>query len=501
MPVLRRNIFANYAGHAWMAAMSLLFIPFYIRLLGMEAFGLVGFMLAMQMLALLLDLGMGSVLNRELARRSHDAVARASRADLVRTFEWLLWPVTALLALAFWLAAGPLAVHWLHAGSLGVEQTREAVAVMGIAVALNLPCSFYGSGLSGLERQPRLNAINAACATLRNAGVVPVLVWVSPTIATFMAWFALVGALQALLLAASLWRLLAGTASRPRFRVAELRGAGRFAGGMMVISAIAIALAQVDRLVLSATWPLAELGYFSLCNSIAAGLGRMIQPMFNAIYPRFSRLVAEREDERLRQLYHLATQSLCVVMATVATVLMFFAHDVVYLWTGDAVTAGKVVLPIVLLLAGTVCYGLMYMPHALQFAHGWTRLAVLSHVVALVLGIPFSFWAVGHYGFVGASLLWLLYNLGFVIVSVPLMHRRLLPGEMGTWYLRDVLPPFLAAVAATALARWLLPALPRSVTGLLLLVAVMAVALVAAVLAAPRVRDWLRERVAALPRR
>lgn len=481
--------------------MSLLFIPFYIRLLGMEAFGLVGFMLAMQMLALLLDLGMGGVLNRELARRSQDASARASRAHLVRTFEWVLWPVTALVALAFWMAAEPLATHWLQTGSLGREETAGAVAVMGLAVALNLPCSFYGSGLSGLERQPRMNAINAACATLRNAGVLPVLYWVSPSIGAFMAWFALIGALQALLLAASLWRLLSGSATRPRFRMDELRSAGRFAGGMMVISGISIALAQVDRLVLSATWPLAELGYFSLCNSIAAGLGRMIQPMFNAIYPRFSRLVAEGEEERLRQLYHLATQSLCVVMAAVALVLMFFARDVVFLWTGDADTAGKVVLPIILLLAGTVCYGLMYMPHALQFAHGWTRLAVLSHVVALVLGIPFSFWAVGQHGFVGASVLWLLFNLGFVLVSVPLMHRRLLPGEMGTWYLRDVLPPFLSAGAMTALVRWLLPALPRSLEGLLLLVLVLALALAAAVLAAPRVREWLRERVAALPSR
>ncbi|HVA55022.1 MAG TPA: polysaccharide biosynthesis protein, partial [Gammaproteobacteria bacterium] len=89
MHLLRTNILANYAGQVWMALMGVAFVPLYIHMLGMEAFGLIGLMLSIQALSMLLDLGMGGALNRELARRSHNADAAVTIGDLVRTFEWL----------------------------------------------------------------------------------------------------------------------------------------------------------------------------------------------------------------------------------------------------------------------------------------------------------------------------------------------------------------------------------------------------------------------------
>ena len=82
MPALRTNILTNYAGQVWTALMAVAFVPLYIRALGMEAFGLVGLMLSMQALSMLLDLGMGSVLNRELARRTHDNGAVGTRGEV-----------------------------------------------------------------------------------------------------------------------------------------------------------------------------------------------------------------------------------------------------------------------------------------------------------------------------------------------------------------------------------------------------------------------------------
>ncbi len=173
MTALRTNILANYAGQIWMALMAIAFVPLYIRVLGIEAFGLVGMMLSLQAISLLLDLGMGGVLNRELARRSHTTSTAQSAGNLVRTLEWLVWPTTLVIAVSIGLASGPLANHWLTPQSLTRADTANAIIVMGLAVALQWPSSFYSNGLSGLERQPALNLINACFATLRGAGVIP----------------------------------------------------------------------------------------------------------------------------------------------------------------------------------------------------------------------------------------------------------------------------------------------------------------------------------------
>jgi len=43
MSQLKLNIIANYTGKAWTALMSLAFIPLYIKFIGIEAYGLIGF--------------------------------------------------------------------------------------------------------------------------------------------------------------------------------------------------------------------------------------------------------------------------------------------------------------------------------------------------------------------------------------------------------------------------------------------------------------------------
>ncbi len=496
MPVLRTNILANYAGQIWMALMGVVFIPLYIKLLGMEAFGLVGLMLSIQALSMLFDLGMGGALNRELAQRVHDVRLAHTLGNLVRTFEWLVWPIALLLVAVVWLASGPLADHWLHPDHLSRAATAHAIAIMGLAVALQWPSSFYANGLSGLEQQPALNLINAGFATLRGAGVLAVLYWISPTISAFMWWYAATGACQSAVSAATLWRLLpTDPQRRAMFRATELRAVGRFAGGLLAIMTLAVMVSQLDRVVISAMLPLAELGYFSLAMSVAAGMGRMIQPMFNALYPRYSRLVSLGQQDGLIQLYHLSNQCLVVIVAAVAAVLMVFGRDVLYLWTGDVATAAKLSLPLSILIAGTALNGLMNLPYAMQLAHGWTRLAVGMNLVALAMGIPFCVWAVAHHGITGAAWLWFAINLAFVTIGIPLMHRHLLRGEMARWYVRDVLPPAIAAAAAVLLARRLLPAVSRSLGGITLLAVASIAALLSAALAAPLVRAMLRRQL------
>jgi O-antigen/teichoic acid export membrane protein len=496
MPRLRDNVLANYAGQFWIALMSVVFIPLYIHILGMEAFGLVGLMLSLQALSLLLDMGMGNVLNRELARRAHTMDLGRSMGDLVRTFEWLIWPAVVVIAIAVWGASDLLANHWLHPRDLSRAETAHVVTIMGVALALQWPSSFYSNGLSGLERQAVLNVVNAGFATLRGAGVVVVLYWVSPTITAFMWWYAAMGACQSLTSAAALWCVLPTNGFDASFRWQEIRASGRFAGGLLAITALSVALTQLDRIVLSTMRPLVDLGYFTLAVSVAAGLGRMVQPMFNALYPRYSRLVAVNDQKTLIALYHLSTQYLVVLIAAASAVLVLFSRDVIYLWTGDMAVASTVALTASILVVGSALNGLLNLPYALQLAYGWTRLTAGMNLIALIVAIPFSIWAVHHYGIVGAASLWFAINLGFVAIGVPLMHRRLLRGELYTWCVHDLMPPVIAATAIALSARWLFPTLTRDLSGFLSLLAISVATLLAAALSASSVRLQARQLLA-----
>lgn len=471
--------------------MALAFLPLYVHLLGLEAFGLVGVMLSLQAILQVFDFGIGGATNRELSRRVQQNHLAASCRSLVRTSEAAIWALALASALLVWVGSGWFAGHWLQLGTLTQHEAQQAIACMGVAIALMWPSVFYGNCLSGLERQPLLNAINAASAVLRYAGVVPVLWWLSPSIGAFFVWQALVGALQSLATAWAVWRVLPLTSGTVQWQWAELRASRQFAFGLFAVGLLALAVTQMDRLVLTRMRPLEDMGAYTLALSVSAGLSRMVQPMFNALYPRLSRLVARGDAAALSELYHLSSQYLAVVVAAVAAILMVFARDVLFLWTGDATLADRVALPLMLLVAGSAMNGLLNIPYALQLACGWTRLALGLNVAALLLGLPLCYWAVGRWGLAGAALPWVLGNAISVVVGLPLMHRRLLPGELARWLLRDNVPSLAAGFAVALGCTAVLPGLPRSGVGLVELAAASAATFAACVVAAPLVREAL----------
>ncbi|MEZ5461955.1 lipopolysaccharide biosynthesis protein [Dokdonella sp.] len=491
MPRLRDNVLANYAGQAWVAIMGVAFVPVYLRLLGIEQFGLIAFMLSLQTISLLLDMGTGVFLGRELAQRAHHADRRDSIRQLIRSFECLIWPTAALIAILIVSTSGEIASHWLHPEQLGKETTTKAVGIIGLVVALLWPTAFYASALSGLEQQKKLNVLVAVFATLRYAGVVPVLLWSNSGLLGFLWWHCLIAGLQSICSAMVLWRHLPQSAERTRFQLSEILGARHFALGVFSITALGLILSQMDRLAMSALRPLEELGYYGVALTISGGLGRLVQPMFAAIYPRLSKLAGSDDQLRVSELYHLSSQIVAAVVAAVAGVVCIYSESVLRLWTGDSVLSAQVALPLTLVFAGTAINGVMNVPYALQLAHGWTRLAALSNLVGIILFAPAFVLAVENHGMTGAAAVWLAVNVTYLVFIAPLLHRRLLRGELGLWYAQSVLQPFSAAFGVVLVAKWLYPSIDRTIGGVTWISATGLIALTASLLVSQGFRKLL----------
>lgn len=465
MTRLQQNVAANFLGQAWTALIGVLFLPVYIRLLGMEAYGLIGVYISLQAILFVLDVGLSATLNRELARSQAGSDCDASH-DLLRTLELVFWPICLATALLVACASGTIATHWLQPVSFTPQRVAHAVMLMGLVIAAQWPSIFYGGGLNGLERQVSLNLVNAVFATLRWVAVVPVLIWIRPTIEVYFYWQLAIAVLQTIVMRIVLVSALPSRKRPAQFKVDLLRDIRAFALGMFVVAALSFVLVQVDRIVLSRLLPLDKFGQYVLVATVAATLSRFFNPFFAALYPRYSRLVATGDQGRLIVLYHTSNQLLAVVVASVASVLAFFAGDILRLWTHDphlAVTTGQILSVLVI---GTALNGLMNLPYALQLAHGWTRLALYQNLIAVLVVVPAT-WLLAHrFGALGAASVWTALNLTYVTVGIPLMHRRLLRHEMTAWYLRDILPPAVAAVAAAGLARLAFPAISDDPTGL-----------------------------------
>ena len=491
---MKRNIIANFAGKMWSALMVLAFLPLYVRFLGIEAYGLIGIYASLLVFLSVFDMGLSTTLNRELARLSgHRGTGQEAR-DLVRTFELIYWATGILIGGGIAALASPIARHWLNAEGVTVETMEGALMIMGLVIALQWPTSLYAGGLTGLQRQVLLNAIRAVAATLQAGGAVLVLWLVSPTIFAFFLWQVLIGALHSAIVAAWLWKSLPGSAA-PAFRKDLLASNWRFAGGMTGVTVLVAILTQTDKVILSKMLSLETFGYYSLATVIASALTHISNPIFTALFPRFSQAAGSGKDTGLALLYHKGSQLMTAVVVPVWIIVALFSKELLFLWFGDAPVVANTHLLVSLLITGTALNSIMVLPYTLMLAHGWTSLLLYVNALSVALLIPLLVWLIADYGAAGAALAWIALNAGYVLVVVPLMHRRLLRDSMGQWFLRDVGIPLVIGCGVGILARVAAPSDMPAYALLLWILLSLALAFLCVAWAMPHTRDWLKRSV------
>ena len=304
MSQISKNVVANYAGSFWNVLMSVTFVPVYIKLMGIEAYGLVGVFASLLALFSIMNMGLGATMTREMARLSAlDPTGRDARG-LARTLEVIYWSVALILGFVVIALAGPIADYWVKPEHLEPSVVKQALMITGGVVALRWPVAFYSGGLSGLDRQPLLNLILSGCATLRGVGAVLVLWLISPTIQAFFSFQIAASAVETSCLAGGLWWSLPGRGAKATFAISHLKRVWRFSAGMTGISVTVLLLMQTDKIILSKMLSLELFGYYSLAWTVSSVLLHIIGPIQTAVYPSLTRIVAQNSKQQLCNLYH-----------------------------------------------------------------------------------------------------------------------------------------------------------------------------------------------------
>jgi len=415
---------------------------------------MVGIFLTLLHLFSLVDLGLSTTMNRELARMSANEESAEEMHDLVRTLEVIYWGLAILIGIAMVSVASLIANYWVNANTLSTSTIHWALILLGFVLAFQFPFSLYSGGLMGLQRQVLLNALIATMATLRAVGAVLVLWFVAPTIEMFFLWQLGVSVVQTLLAAVLLRAQLPRSQSVPQFNVNVLLRIWRFAAGMTGISVMAVILTQLDKVILSKVLTLEAFGYYSLAWMVASGLYYFVTPVFSALFPRFSQLATVDDSQALIQLYHRSCQLMSVILVPIAVIVALFSRELLLLWTGDTSLVDHTHLVLSLLIVGVCLNGLVHLPYALQLAYGRTKLPFYTNLVAVIILAPLIYAMAVRYGTIGAAAVWVVLNTGYVLIGLQLIHRRLLRGELGSWYRIDVGYPLAAVLLVAGLGRW-----------------------------------------------
>ncbi len=447
---LKKNILANYASQFYVTLIGIVILPLYIKYMGAEAYGLVGFFAMLQAWFNLLDMGLTPTMARETARFRGGATDALSYRRLVRALEGVFLVVALAGGTAMFVASGYIAHDWLQASRLPIAEVQTAVQLMAIIIAMRWMCGLYRGAISGSERLVWLGSYNSMIATLRFVAVLPVLMFIGVTPTIFFSFQFGVALIELAGLLFHAYRFLPDISQGQRlpWDWTPLKPVLKFSLTIAFTSSVWVLVTQTDKLVLSKILPLAEYGYFTLAVLVAGGVMVVSAPIGGAIIPRMTKLEAEGDHAGLIRIYRQATQLVAVIAGAASITVAFCAEPLLWAWTGDRLLAHQAVPVLILYALGNGILAVSAFPGYLQYAKGDMRLHLIGNAVFVVLLVPTIIWAASQYGGVGAGYVWLGMNLLSFVAWLPLVHRKFEPGLNLKWYFQDILIIFLATTIA-----------------------------------------------------
>jgi O-antigen/teichoic acid export membrane protein len=495
MTRLSTNFVANFFGRIAGSLLLYVFTPLYIAILGVEAYGLIGFYAALLGVCSFADAGLTALLGREMARcGAREHMDGRSQRNLVRTVETIYLLPAGGVALAIYCGSRLLGDHWLTVDALDPLVVRRSIQLMGLAIALHLPAFMYHGGLSGLERQLVSNGVQVSIGLLRGVGGVLVLVFLSSTVTAFFTWQVLVNLLHLMATRALLVHQLPKSRERARFDAGMMRGVWRYAAGIAAISLSSMVLLQADKLVVSNLLSLTEFGYYGIAVAFATVPSAFSQPISAAVFPRLTRLYAAGNEAGLGSLYHRASQFSAAVVLPIGVTMTMFSWEIISFWTASPRNADKTSLVAGLLVIGSTFLALQVLPHTLALSSAWTRLGLGVAVISGVFYVPAAMVLVGMMGLVGAGVAWVALNLVNFTVYTALLHRRLVRGQLARWYLSTLGRPALATLICVGSIRIMVPFQVSGWRGAVAAALAAATALVVSVAVSPDCVRWLFDR-------
>ena len=444
---IKKNIIANNLGQIYVIIAGVVVTPFYLKYLGNEAFGLVGFFALMQSWLSILDMGMSPTLSREVAKVKNGTTEQLSLfKKLLHSLEMIFILLGLIVSILILLHSDWLSLNWLQVETLSIKDVSYCIKLMGVMIGLRWLGSLYRSGITGAEEQVWLNIANVIIITTKFLGVLLVLSYISTDVKHFFEYQVMASILELINLSTKFYRVMSIGRFKFFFSAEAVKPILPFAMGIAYVGTIWIFLTQLDKLILSNILPLKEYGYFALVGMIANAIIQVSNPISKAVLPRLVSLLHQGKELEMLKTYRKATQLMAVSIFSVVGVISIYSYELLYTWTGniEASKWAKDILYWYVLGNGIVVMSAFQ--YRLQFAHGKIKMHVQYNTVSVLISIPLTIWAAYTYGPTGIAITWFVFRGISFLIWTPIVHNKFAPGLHNKWMLKDILPVLLSTI-------------------------------------------------------
>ena len=447
---IKLNAIGNYFGQSYTIVVTLICTPLYIRYLGAESYGLVGFFIIMQNWLNLLDMGLSATLSRQVSLARGQSTRFKSFKHLLRSFEIVFISITLIIMFLTYVQSDWIAFKWIKAILLNPESISYCITIMGLIIGLRFFSTLYRGGIIGFEDQIWLNKVVVAITTLKYFGAILVLAFISNDIVLFFKYQLVIALLEVFIISQRFYFNLPPIAKTKKWFKIDWNFFYEvlpFSMSITYTTTIQLAISQFDKLLLSGLLSLNIFGFFSIITIISSAVISLSIPIFMAFQPRITILAAKKSIDEMVSLYVDMTQIVTWIVFSATMLILIFPQEILYVFTGDNETfkwGGEILQWYAL---GSSLYAIGTCQYHLQNAFGKLKLYVIGMTISLLVQSPLIYFVTTKYGAIGASQLWVTFSLIWFLGFSLIVHNKFIPSFHFKWLLRDILPILLCVTA------------------------------------------------------
>jgi O-antigen/teichoic acid export membrane protein len=330
---LFRSSLLNLMGLVVPYLIAFLAIPFIIRWLGIERFGILSLVWVIFGYFGLFDLGLGKSTTKYIAealgKEEHEKIPQ-----YLWTAVFLQLAIGLVSFLLLFLCAPLLAEHVMRIPPQYITETKTTLRLVAVSLPIMFVTSSFRGVLEASQRFDFVNAVKIPVSILFYAlPLIGALIGLNlPGIVILLVLSRLAGLLAWLIICLRVHPILR---SRPSFHKGALHPLFSFSVWLIISGIVYTVTSSVDKFLIGSLVSLKAVSYYSGPYEAIMRLGVIPGSLSMVLFPAFSFLSAGNNQAKTEKLFARSVNYLLLSTAPIFLVLIFFARPLLRLWLGS----------------------------------------------------------------------------------------------------------------------------------------------------------------------
>lgn len=402
------KIGSNYVARVWSLVSVFIFIPIYIKYLGIESYAVIGFYSLLLGLVGFVDSGMSSAVLKEFSLDN----GINYKYSILRKVEQRYIAICGILILLFISFSGFISRNWISSEVIPVHQLHYYIILIGVGISFQLLSSLYYGAYFGLNEQLNANLYQVIWSIAKSLLVVVFFIFVNASLEFYFWWQIICNLIYVLVLRFSVIKKLKQELEKLVIIIDKIpRHIYSFIINVSFIAILTSLNGYADKIIASSLFTLSEFGFYNIASTISQLPMYVSSPLILFIFPLIAKFYHNRNFFRLNFVIYKIYFLLIIIIFPILFTIILFNRDIMLIWSGRTLTPETVKSygTLITLLVLGYFFSAMQLPmYYILLAANKTKFSVTVNVVQFLLGIPLLYIFAKKFGISYIGIIWLV---------------------------------------------------------------------------------------------